>query len=132
MKRVHLVSAIVLLFVFCTCKKSEPDYRECYVGTYNFEYQEVVIIPSSPPTYDTTIVSYTGTIEMTDSIGLNIAWHNGTIRMFEVNTTGSLVRCYEVPAGFINSTQVDLYYNESDCPNTPNTVVEVKLTGIKQ
>ena len=131
MKRVYLFSFLTLL-VFLGCKKSTPDYRECYVGTYKFEYQEVVIIPSSPPTHDTTIVSYTGTIEMTDSIGLNIAWHNGAIRMFEVNTAGSLVRCYEVPAGFINSTNVDLNYNESDCPNTPNTLLEVKLTGVKQ
>ena len=135
MKSVHLVSHIVLIILACGCKKVEPDYREDYLGTYNFYFYQELYVMNNGGNATLTVVdtSYVGNVSLSGTDGLTVDWHNGSSVNYTVDSLGTMVYCLQyVPAGTINNHEITLNYYPNNCPGTPNgAVFHTKLIGYK-
>ena len=135
MKRVQLVSIIVLILLVGGCKKKvEPDFREDYLGAYNFYFYQVKYVMNSGGTSTVTVVdtSYIGNVSLSGTDGLTVDWYNGSSVNYTVDSSGTMVHCPQYTAGTVNNKEMTLNYYPNNCPGTPNgIVIHTKLIGFK-
>lgn len=113
-----------------SCFKA-ADYREQYVGQYNFTYYTAITIMGSPTTYDTT--EYTGSVSLVNENSLHITFPSGNpYSEFIVSTSGVLTKC-TTNVGSISTTGLTIEYDDDLCSPGPQGMNSLTtLVGIKQ
>ena len=127
-----------LLLILLSCNKDQtefPDYRNCYLGTYEIEYMRIDNYYIAG-TIDTTYESFTGTVSKYHDkyIGISGSLTDELIG-FEVDSTGALFECGSISAGTISCDSINVQYGANGfvCANMPNGWIgHFKITGVRQ
>ncbi|MGB1032894.1 MAG: hypothetical protein ACPGWM_09770 [Flavobacteriales bacterium] len=129
---------------FSSCKKEESetevaqeideDYRQQYVGEYQFSYFSSVTILLSPVTTTIDTATYVGRIELFEDNQVLIDWRPGLDpRSFVVTEDGDLICGNLNQLGFFETDLLHLEYDDNSCgfggPQGAN--YELLLTGDK-
>ena len=92
MNKKHFFSLIAVLTIgitlFSTCKKDKEDYRDKWVGGYDFttiDYHEYGFISDSILTIEIDTIRFIGTIKKFDSDRLKITFKPDVIEPFPIN-----------------------------------------------
>lgn len=136
MKIKHLPQAfilvIVLLSIFTACKKDDEDYRDKYIGTYNFSYYYTfTVLGSGTTSYDTVL--YVGNVALEGDSALLVDWpDSGDQEVLDIDQEGSLFKCRTL-LGAVNSCALNIAYDDNVCGPGPNGAnYTVKIRGVKQ
>ena len=129
-----LLSLLVFSFTFVGCKKNKKsvDYREQYVGQYEFTqyYSFTVLVAGLPTTYDT--IGYMGSVSLVNDSSVLVTFPQGDPKEFFVSTSGVLTKCGK-DVGSMSATGLFIEYDDDFCTVGPlgaNTLT--KLIGVKQ
>jgi hypothetical protein len=92
MKKISLIGFLIIVFI-SSCEKDETDYRDKYVGEYNFEIRHTQNTYCGGDlghlciTYSDTGYSYIGSVRKSDTCNNEVIvdWGNDTVIRFRVN-----------------------------------------------
>ena len=108
-----------MFILFSACKKGPFDYRNKYVGSYDFEYSYLSqsSIDSAIIYVDTSIV-YTGEVHKGGEGQLHFDWSNDSFITFDVDKDGNLSLCGK-EVGVIDKSKFHILYDDDLCQIGP-------------
>jgi hypothetical protein len=134
MKQLLFLSALCFLLTGCKKEDDTTDYRDEFIGEYDFEYHYVFTVLASPPyvSLDTTIY-YTGDVTALGDSSISVDDHNGGTYTLEVDQFGTISYCSLSNAGSVGNDDFIFQYNDNACTGGPlGANYSVQLLGSKQ
>lgn len=129
----RILSVLFLtLFVLVSCKNKLFDYRNKFIGNYNFVYTRTWDNTSLPGgTAGDTTIYYMGEVIPLDDNQLAIAWYDGTVQNVVVAKDGVLSVC-DAQVGTVNDEMLNMSYENDLCGLATSGEQIITLTGAKQ
>jgi hypothetical protein len=123
---------IAMLSFFSSCRKEDADYREEYLGTYDFTYYySFTVLGSGTTSYDT--IPYVGNVALAGDSSLLVDWpENDQQQELDIELDGSLYKCNTF-LGEVNGTTFNIEHDDNVCAPGPNGAnYTVQIIGTKQ
>lgn len=118
-----------LLIILSSCDKQAFDYRNKYIGDYNFSC-ETASTSMGNTTYSTS--TWEGKIEYGDKGKIAIEFKDSQFQEFEISKKGILSVCGN-EVGKATKKEIHLKYNANVCGTGPNgSIVIYTIVGLKQ